>query len=168
MQAHNGFHISAILQWLGLNHYDSMSAANGINNPTCFGNVKLLISPLELCCFFELHDRFWATDKCIKPSRFELVIEGLSKSAQKRRISTVRRNRWCRRLIFIFKSKAWPYLVKLFKKNVVFQLFERWSFQVHPRCDPKICTCVKLKNHLYLSLNHGFATFFFGWKTLNR
>ena len=116
MQPHNGFHIPAFLQWLGLNHYDSMSAANGINNPTCFGNVKLLISPLELCFFFELYDWFWATDMCIKPSQFELVIEGLSKPAQKRMSSTVRRNRWYWCLIFIFKYEAWPYLAKQFKK----------------------------------------------------
>lgn len=94
-----------------------MSAANGINNPTWFENVKLLISPLEPCFFFELHDWFWATEKCIKPSRFELVIEGLSKPAQKRTSSTVKRNRWCRRLIFVFKSKAWPYLAKQFKET---------------------------------------------------
>lgn len=50
VQPHNKFHISAFL-----NHYDSISAANGIKNFTCLGTVKLLISPLETG-FFELHD----------------------------------------------------------------------------------------------------------------
>lgn len=173
MPLHNGFHILAFLQWLGLNHYASISVANGISNPTCFGNVKLLISPLELCFFFELHDWFWAIDKCTKPSQFELVIEGLSKPAQKTMSSTVRRNRWYRCLIFVFKSKAWfrfdPKDTKP-QQNVLLQLFGRWSFQVHPPHYPKIYTCAKLKNHPDLNLNPRFAAFyfyfFFGWRTL--